>query len=190
MAIALGGESSNRLVLHHSYSICALALRLLPDLEQAMARITKAQRQLAEALEFSTSAKALLYDLYNDWNEWEFDWLTDEVRRPPDYIYSEKEWAVLKRLQHYSRSFTEYAGHSVPELTAIAYVSRFDFQEHEQEFAEKIHRWGATHLKRRQISFLASLCRRFENIGYDPLPDYEPVEELEHAGDEALSPAA
>lgn len=63
-----------------------------------MARITKAQRMLAEALEFRTSAKALLHDRYNDWNDWEFDWLTDEVRRAPDYFYTEKEWAVLKRL--------------------------------------------------------------------------------------------
>lgn len=67
-----------------------------------------------------------------------------------------KEWAVLKRLQHYSRSFTEYAGCSVPELIAIAQVSRFDFQEHQQEFTEKVHRWGTTHLKRRQIRLLAS----------------------------------
>lgn len=155
-----------------------------------MARITKAQRELAVALEFRTSAKVLLHDRYNDWNDWEFDWLTDEVRRPPDYIYTEKEWAVLKRLQHYSCAFTEYAGYSVPELTAIAYVSRFDFQEHEQEFVEKIHLWGATHLKRRQLRFLASLCRRFENIGYDPLPDYDPVEEAESVGAEALSSAA
>lgn len=55
-----------------------------------MAGLTKSQRQLAEALEFRTSARALLHDRYNDWNDWEFDWLTDEVRRPPDYIYSEK----------------------------------------------------------------------------------------------------
>lgn len=33
-----------------------------------------------------------------DWNDWEFDWLTDEVRRPPEYIYSEKEWGILKRV--------------------------------------------------------------------------------------------
>lgn len=155
-----------------------------------MARNTKTQRQLAEALEFRASARALLHDRYNDWNDWEFDWLTDEVRRPPEYIYSEKEWAVLKRLQHYARSFTEYAGYSVPELIAIAHASRFDFQEHEQEFAEKVHRWGATHLKRRQIRFLASLCRRFENIGYDPLPDDEPAEGLVLAADDALSSAA
>lgn len=155
-----------------------------------MARNIKAQRELAEALEFRASAKAILCDRYNDWNDWEFEWLTDEVRRPADYIYSQKEWAVLRRLQHYSRSFSEYAGYSVPELTAIAYVSRFDFQEHEQEFTERIHCWGATHLKRRQIRFLARLCRRFENVGYDPLPDYEPVEELETNSDDTLSPAA
>lgn len=38
-----------------------------------MAKTTKAQRQLAEALEFRTSARALLHDRYNDWNDWEFD---------------------------------------------------------------------------------------------------------------------
>lgn len=151
---------------------------------------TRAQCELAEALEFRTSAEALFNDRYNDWNDWEFDWLAREMRRPPDYVYSDKEWAVLRRLQHYSRSFTEYDGHSVPELIAIAYTSRFDFQEHEQEFAEKVHRWGATHLKRRQICFLASLCRRFENIGYYPLLDYKPVEEPESAYDTSLSSAA
>ncbi|WFU74181.1 hypothetical protein [Bradyrhizobium sp. CB2312] len=155
-----------------------------------MARNTKAERKLAEALEFRASAKALLHDRYNDWNDWEFEWLTDEVRRSPDYVYTEKEWAVLKRLQHYSLSFADYAGYSVPEMSAIAYVSRFDFQEHEQEFAEKVHRWGATHLKRRQIRFLASLCRRFENIGYDPLPDHELLEEPEAVEKAPLSSAA
>ncbi len=144
-----------------------------------MARLTKAQRELAEAQKFRATAKTLLYDRYNDWNDWEFDWLSDEVRRPPDYIYSEKEHAVLDRLQYYSRPFTEYAGYTVPELTAIAYASRFDFDDNEQAFAEKIHHWGATSLKRRQIRFLASLCRRFENVGYDHLPDGdEPIDEV------------
>lgn len=142
-----------------------------------MARITKAQRELAEAARFRVAAKTLLYDRHNDWNDWEFDWLTDELRRPADYIYSEKEWAVLDRLPHYARSFSGYAGYTVPELTATAYASRYDMDDPEREFVEKVHRWGATHLKRRQIRWLASLCRRFENIGYDPLPDYEPPEE-------------
>lgn len=146
-----------------------------------MSRTIKAQRERAEALEFRTIARALLDDRYNDWDDWEFDWLTSQVHRSPNYIYTEREWKVLKRMQHHSRSFEEYSGYSVPELTAIAYGNRFDFGEYEQEFVEKIHRWGATHLKRRQIRLLASLCRRFETIGYDPLPDYEPVEEFEPA---------
>lgn len=61
----------------------------------------------------------------------------------------------MKRLQHYSRAFTEYAGYSVPELIAIALASRFDFQEHEQEFTEKVHRWG-----RRILSGVRSACSR------------------------------
>ena len=140
-------------------------------------RLTKAQREQAEADEFRASALSLSQLQHNDWNDWEYDWLTDEVRRAADYIYSEKERAVLDRLLHYARSFSEYAGYSVPELTAIAYASRLDFDEYEQEFVEKIHRWAATHLKRRQIRLLARLCRRFETIGYDELPDFEPEQE-------------
>jgi hypothetical protein len=149
-----------------------------------MARITKAQRELAEALKFRATAKTLLYDRYNDWKDWEYDWLTDEVRRRPDYIYSEKEHAVLNRLQHDARAFTEYAGYTVPELTAVVYAGRFDFDEYEQELVEKIHRWGATTLKRRQICCLAGLARQFENIDYDPLLDRE------EPGEDRLSSAA
>ncbi len=136
-----------------------------------MARITKAQRERAEADEFRALAIALLGDRHNDWNDWEYDWLRDETRRQPDYIYTEKERAVLDRLQSYAKSFTEYAGYTVPELIAIAYVCRFDLDEDGQEFVEKLRAWRATDLKRRQIKRLAGICRRFEKVGRDTLDE-------------------
>jgi hypothetical protein len=138
-----------------------------------MARITKAQRERAEADEFRALAIALLGDRHNDWNDWEYDWLRDETRRQPDYIYTEKERAVffLDRLQSYAKSFTEYAGYTVPELIAIAYVCRFDLDEDGQELIEKLHVWRATDLKRRQIKRLAGICRRFEKVGRDTLDE-------------------
>lgn len=114
-----------------------------------MARLTKAERELTHAQELRARAKELLQDPYNDWNDWEFKWLTDETRRHPGYIYSDKEWKVLERLCHNSRSFTVYSGYSVRELIAIANTSPLDLLEGEQEFVETLQRRGATHLKRR-----------------------------------------
>jgi hypothetical protein len=134
-----------------------------------VARITKAQRERAKAEEFRALVVALLSVRHNDWNDWEYDWLRDEIRRQPDYIYTEKERAVLDRLQSYAKSFTEYAGYAVPELIAIAYACRFDLDEDGQEFVEQLHAWSATDLKRRQIKRLAGICRRFERVGRDTL---------------------
>jgi hypothetical protein len=136
-----------------------------------MARITKAQHERAEAEEFRALAVALLTVRHNDWNDWEYDWLRDEICRRPDYIYTEKERAVLDRLQCYAQSFTEYAGYTVPELIATAYACRFDLDEDGQEFVEKLHAWSATDLKRRQINRLAGICRRFERVGRDSLDE-------------------
>jgi hypothetical protein len=145
-----------------------------------MAKTTKAQRNLAEAAEFRAVAKQLLYLGHRDWNDWELDWLGDEVRRRPDYLYTENEWAVLNRLQHNAKSFTGYADYTVPELVRIAYAGRYELGEEDREFVEKLHRWSATDLKRRQIRLLAGICRLFENIGYDDLD--EPEQDLHQSG--------
>jgi hypothetical protein len=136
-----------------------------------MARITKAQRERAEADAFRARAIDLLGVRHSDWNDWEYGWLRDEIHRQPDYLYTEKERAVLDRLQSYAKSFAEYAGFVVPELIAIAYACRFDLDEDGQEFVEKVHAWSATDLKRRQIRRLAGICRRFERVGRDTLDE-------------------
>ncbi len=57
---------------------------------------------------------SLLRIRHPDWNDWEYDWLVDEARRPDDYIYTERERGVLKRLIASSTTFTHYSEHSVP----------------------------------------------------------------------------
>lgn len=104
--------------------------------------------------------------------DWELDWLTDEVRRPADYIYTEKEWAVLERLQRCAVPFSGYVGYTAQELIAIAYRGRFDLDESDQEFIERLHARGPAQLKRRQIRSLAAICRNFDDVGYDPLLDH------------------
>jgi hypothetical protein len=44
-----------------------------------------------------------------------------QAQRPADYEYSAKQWALLKRLLARAKTFTQYAGYSVPDLVAIVY---------------------------------------------------------------------
>jgi hypothetical protein len=84
-----------------------------------------------------------------------------------NYDYSDKQWALLKRLVARAKTFTQYAGYTVPDLVAIAYPARLDLDEGSQEFVEKIHRWNAQDLKVLQIRSLAGICRLFEDIPKD-----------------------
>ena len=106
-------------------------------------RITKAQREQAKADEFRRIASSLLNLRHNDWNDWEYEWLHDEVRRRPLYIYTEREHEILDKLSVLSKSFTEFGGYTITELIAIAYPFRFDLDEDDQEFLEKLYGWRA-----------------------------------------------
>jgi hypothetical protein len=131
------------------------------------------RRELREADQFHALAVSLLCVRHSDWweREWEETFLLDQVQRPDDYIYSESQQVKLKQLKSFSRSFTEYAGHTVRELLRIAYSRRLDLDYEDREFVEKLYAWNATDLKLRQISHLASICRIYEPIGRDPLND-------------------
>jgi hypothetical protein len=136
-----------------------------------MARTTHDRIARAEADRFRADVIALLNIERPDWEDWEWRWLTDEARRQPDYLYSEKEQAVLERLIACAKSFGAYAGYTVPEMIAIACPHCADLTEEEQEFIEKLHATGATELKRRQLQRLAAICRRYQEIERDPLND-------------------
>jgi hypothetical protein len=129
-------------------------------------RKTRAQ---IESEQFHAIVVELLRVRHADWDDWEHDeWLLDQAQRPADYNYSDRQWALLKRLVARTKTFTQYAGYTVPELLAIAYPPRLNLDEPGQDFVEKVHRWNAKDLKVRQIRFLAGLCRSFENIPIDP----------------------
>ena len=49
----------------------------------------------------------------------------------------------------------------------MGYSFRHDVAEEDQEFLEKIHAWGATELKIRQVRRLVQLCRMFEKLDAD-----------------------
>ena len=127
----------------------------------------KSRAQL-ESEQFHAIVVELLRVRHADWNPWELEWLLDQAQRPADYEYSDKQWAVLRRLVAQTKTFKQYAGYTVPELLAIAYPARFDIGEGSRDFVEKVHRWNAKDLKVLQIRTLAGICRCFEDIPRDP----------------------
>jgi len=83
-------------------------------------RPTKAERERTRADEFCAEVKAL-HDLPgHDWNDWELDWQESEMRRPPFYIHSEKEEAVLARMRRDAKPFDGWDSYSTRELIRAA----------------------------------------------------------------------
>lgn len=82
---------------------------------------TKAQLEQAAAMKIREAVDRLIRIRHPDWDDYEWDWLYTQVRRPPDYVFSVNQQAYLDRLVFNSKSFREYAGYTVPELIAIAY---------------------------------------------------------------------
>jgi hypothetical protein len=137
--------------------------------------------ELIKAHLFHATVVTLLQTRHADWSDWEETFLLDNAQRPAEYIYSEAQWAVLNRLNAYTKSFTHYNGYNVEELLAIAYPARFDLDEDAEEFLEMLARWKPTDLKRRQIRRLAGIARQFVPIGYDNLDYVEEEQEAEFA---------
>jgi hypothetical protein len=126
-------------------------------------------RKLIEADQFHARVVSLLRVSHADWNEWEQDWLQDEAQRPDNYIYSDKERAILNQLIACSTTFTHYSECSVQELLNVAYQYRKDLDADDEAYLEQLHSWYATDLKVRQISRLASISRLMEALRRDEI---------------------
>ena len=68
-------------------------------------RITKVEREQAEADQFRAEASSLFYLRHNDWRDWELDWLEAMAKRSSSYRFSEKERAKLGQLRRFSKVF-------------------------------------------------------------------------------------
>jgi hypothetical protein len=124
-------------------------------------------RALIEADAFHAIVVSLLRVPHDDWDEWQETWLLDEARRPSDYIYSDKERAVLNKFVAFSKTLTDYAGYTVSELARFAYPHRAEFDEDDEEYLEQLREWRVTDLKLRHVRRLASICRLFMLLDYD-----------------------
>jgi len=139
-------------------------------------RITKVQRARSRADEFRSTVAKLLQS-NTEWSVWEENWLVSESRRSTDYIFTEKEQAVLDRMRiAASGPYTSYGDYTVAELIAIAYPWRFDLDEEGESFLETLHKTAPTGLTMRPLRRLVGICRAFE--GLDLPHDIDPPEDV------------
>jgi hypothetical protein len=123
-------------------------------------RTTKAQKERARAEQFRAEVLALYQLPDHDWNDWELDWLESQLfRRPPLYLPSEKEEAVLARMRRDGAPFTGWDGYTASELIKSAYAYRMDCDKWDDKFLEGLHGRGATTLRLREMARLVRLCR-------------------------------
>ncbi len=127
----------------------------------------KRSKKLQEADRFRAQVEALRNEPRTDWNDWEYEWLNSEARRPKDYIYTDKERMILNRLITRARSFTSYAEQSVPELIAIAYRYCADLDEDSEAFINRLHDASPKWLRVREINRLAGIARLSHALPYD-----------------------
>jgi|ERR1043166_1350960 hypothetical protein len=131
-----------------------------------MARLTKGQR---EAEYFRTRAAELLQD--PDWLDEEVQrWLSKELERERDYIYSEKEHAAMRRIIAASTLFDGWGGYTVPELIVAASKYVADYSYEEEMFVKRLQARGATKLRLGEMHQIVGLCRF---AGFD-LPRFDP----------------
>jgi len=134
---------------------------------------TKAELARARANQFRAEVLALYQLPDHDWNDWELDWLESQLRRPPLYLPSEKERAVLARMRRDATQFTGWDGYTAWELIKSAYAYRLNGDEWDQQFLERLHRRVATTLRLRQMARLLRLC----GIAGVPLAPFEPQQD-------------
>jgi len=133
-----------------------------------------ARRKSRKVLEAEQFHATVVWLMRSDvkWSEWEEQWLHDEARRRPGYIYTKTEREILNQLIAVARPFTHYSYYSVQELLRMADRYRADYPE-VAEFLDELKKNGDTKLPVSQIDRLASLVRQSE-----PLTRDEEVEEV------------
>jgi hypothetical protein len=133
-----------------------------------MPRISK---DLIRAQQFRLRATEVLRD--PNWlDEGVRHWLEKELRREPDYIYTENEHAALERIIAAGTLFDEWDGYSVSELLAAASRYKRDGNYEDEQEIDELQSRNVAQLRLGEMDHLVAFCR---NIAGLPLKRFEPI---------------
>jgi hypothetical protein len=133
-----------------------------------MPRLSKDQIRSSQ---FRSGAAGILED--PEWlDEGVRHWLKKQIRRDPDYIYTENEHAALRRIIIAGTLFDGWDGYSVPELLAAACRYKADGNHEDEQEIDELQSRSVAQLRLGEMAHLVAFCR---NIAGLPLKRFEPV---------------
>jgi hypothetical protein len=132
-----------------------------------MPRLSKDQIRSSQ---FRSSAAEILKD--PEWlDEGVRHWLEKQIRREPDYIYTENEHAALRRIIAAGTLFDGWDGYSVPELLAAASRYKVDGNYEDEQEINELQSRNVVQLRLGEMAQLVAFCRHVAGL---PLGRFEP----------------
>jgi hypothetical protein len=133
-----------------------------------MPRLSKDQIRSSQ---FRSSCGEILKD--PEWlNEGVRHWLEKQIRREPEYIYTENEHAALRRIIVAGTLFDGWDGYAVPELLAAASRYKADGNHEDEQEIDELESRNVAQLRLGEMAHLVAFCR---NVAGLPLKRFEPV---------------
>ena len=133
-----------------------------------MRRLSKDQIRSSQ---FRSSAGEILKDPV--WlDEGVRHWLEKQMRREPEYIYTENEHAALRRIIVAGTLFDGWDGYAVPELLAAASRYKADGNHEDEQEIDELQSLNVAQLRLGEMAHLVAFCR---NVAGLPLKRFEPV---------------
>jgi hypothetical protein len=122
-----------------------------------MAMMIDVANKAKNARFFRELAAYLQHLKYNDWTEWEWEWLGQMARKPDSYEHSDTERAKLAQIYSYSRLRSGHDGCSVIDMVRACHRYHLDFTEEDSDFIVELHTRGARSIRQRQLRRLVRL---------------------------------
>jgi hypothetical protein len=94
---------------------------------------------------------------YNDWTEWEWEWLGQMARKPDSYEHSETERAKLAQIYSYSQLFSGHDGRTVTDMVCACYRYHADLAEEDCDFIVALYERRARSVRKRELRRLVHL---------------------------------
>jgi hypothetical protein len=94
---------------------------------------------------------------YNDWTEWEWEWLGAMARKSDSYKYSDVERAKLAQIYSYSELFSGFDGRAVIDMVCACHRYHSDFAEEDSDFVLALQKRQAHSVRKRELRRLVGL---------------------------------
>lgn len=127
------------------------------------ARTARKAPTLADDSELARRRAAALLDVTDaEWTEWEIQFLDALVARASPEPLSERQREKLAELHKTADLFRTIDGLTIRTLISACFENRFDLDEDDIAFIERLHRDKPAHLRRRPAHRLLALARALD----------------------------